>query len=139
VQEERHVGWAADQSIKLYRISRARIHLLNVQRPLPRHVSRFFSSAYLRDFHLESGMLVLAPVMHQLEAAGVPYKTHVLTGHEAETIVRFAEEYGCTRIVMESQPDGLLSVLGLGAISSQVRHLMRTRNMQASLDAANVL
>jgi nucleotide-binding universal stress UspA family protein len=138
VQDEREADWAAEQAIKLYRFNQARIHLLNVQHPLPRHVSRFFSGADLADFHRENGMLLLEPVIRKLDAAEVPHKVHVLTGHEAETIVHFAEEYACTRIVMESRPEGLLSVLGLGAISSQVSHLMRARNMSIALGAVQV-
>ncbi len=52
-------------------------------------------------------MLLLEPVTRKLAAAEVPHKVHV--GHEAETIVHLAEEYACTRIVMESRPEGLLS------------------------------
>lgn len=138
VQDEREAAWAAEQAIKLFRFHQARIHLLNVQHPLPRHVSRFFSGADLTDFHQESGRRVLEPVIRKLTDAEVPYKVHVLVGHEAETIVRFAEEYACTRIVMEDKPEGLLSAIGLGAISSQVSHLLSARNLSVAMGAVQV-
>jgi nucleotide-binding universal stress UspA family protein len=136
VCDQRGSGWQIEQVIELYRQGDARVHLLNVQPPLPRHVSRFFNGGQLRDFHEENGMRALAPVMRSLDAAGVPYKAHVLVGLQAETIVRFAKEYECRRIVMEEGGDNWMSVLGLGSISSQVRHLTRARRLGVSLGGA---
>ena len=81
-------------------------------------------------------MRVLAPVLRSLEAAGVPHKTHVLVGLQAETIVRFAKEYACRRIILEESGESWVSALGLGSISSQVRHLTRTRQLGVSLGGA---
>ena len=117
--------WAAREAIALYRADPAHIHLVNVQRPLPRHVSQFFSRNDLRDFHRDSGMRVLAPAMRMLDDAGVPHEDHVLIGHPAETIVRFAEERGCRQVIVDAPPRNLLSMFGLGSIGSQVRHLMQ--------------
>ena len=139
VRDTRDLAWMAEQAIKLYRSRNARIHLLSVQTPLPVHVSRFFSGADLRGFHNDNGMLSLEPVIKMLDEAGVPHKDHVLVGREAETIVRFAEEYHCKCIVLENRAEGWLSALGLGEISSQVQHLMRARHLEASLGAVNVL
>ncbi|HEY4373931.1 MAG TPA: universal stress protein [Burkholderiales bacterium] len=138
VQDEREVDWAVEQAVKLFRFHQARIHLLNVQHPLPRHVSRFFSGADLQEFHQESGMRVLQPAIRKLTEAEVAFKVHLLVGHEAETIVHFAEEYGCTRIVMEDKPEGLLSALGLGAVNSQVSHLLSARNLSVAMGAVQI-
>ena len=119
-------GWAARQAIARYRGEPARIHLLNVQRPLPRHIAQFFNRDDLRDFHHDAGMRVLAPAIGMLDEAGVPHEDHVLIGHPAETIVRFAEERGCRQVIVDAPASGLLSMLGLGSIGSQVRHLMQT-------------
>lgn len=139
VRESRDLAWMTEQAVKLYRTRNARIHLLNVQAPLPVHVSRFFSGADLRAFHHDNGLQALGPMIGLLDEAGVPHKDHVLIGREAETIVRFAEEYHCKCIVLENHAEGWLSALGLGEISSQVRHLMRARHLEASLGAVNVL
>jgi nucleotide-binding universal stress UspA family protein len=116
--------WAARQAIALYQHEPVCIHLVNVQRPLPRHVAQFFNRSYLHDFHEEAGMQVLEPAKRLLDEAGVPHEDHVLVGHQAETIVRFAEDCHCDRVVVDATPRGMLSRFGLGSIASQVQHLM---------------
>ncbi|HEY4138611.1 MAG TPA: universal stress protein [Casimicrobiaceae bacterium] len=128
--------WAADQAIALYRRQPARIHLLNVQRPLPRHIAQFFSGGDLRDFHRDAGMRVMDEAMHMLDEAGVPHQDHVLVGNQAETIVRFAQQHHCSEVVLDNPPKGLLSIFGLGSIGSQVRHLMRSQGPEATAPEA---
>jgi nucleotide-binding universal stress UspA family protein len=116
--------WAATQAIARYRQEPVRIHLLNVQRPLPKHVAQFFNRNDLRAFHEEAGMRVLEPARRLLDEAGVPHEDHVLVGHPAETIVNFAEDRHCDQVVVDAPSHGMLSLLGLGSIASQVQHLM---------------
>jgi nucleotide-binding universal stress UspA family protein len=123
--------WAAEQAIAIYRKQPARIHLLNVQRPLPRHVSRFFGGGDLHDFHRDAGMRVMEAAIRMLDEAGVPHEDHVLVGSPAETIVHFAEQHKCSEVVLENQSGGLLSIFGLGSIGSQVRHLMQAHAADA--------
>ena len=118
-------AWAAREAIALYRNDPARVYLLNVQRPLPKHVAQFFNRNDLREFHRESGMRVLEPAMRMLDDAGVPHEDHVLVGHPAETIVRFAEDRGCRQVVVDAPANEVLSMFGLGSLGSQVRHLMQ--------------
>ena len=127
-------GWAAGQAIAIYREAPVRVHLLNVQRPLPRHIAQFFNRDDLRDFHRDAGMRVLDPVIDMLDKAGVPHEDHVLVGHPAETIVRFAEDLHAERVVVDMPPRSVLSMLGLGSIGSQVHHLMQSHanDVQAS-------
>ena len=136
VGEGRDTAWLVEQAVGLHRRMQARVHLLNVQPPLPRHVARFISGGQLHAFHEENGMRVLAPVARCLDAAGVPHKLHVMVGLQAETIVRFAKEYACRHIVMEESTESWMSALGLGSISSQVRHLTRTHQLGVSLGGA---
>ena len=124
--------WAASQAIARYRQEPVRIHLLNVQRPLPKHVAQFFNRNDLREFHDEAGMRVLEPARRLLDEAGVPHEDHVLIGHPAETIVHFAEDLHCDQVVVDAQPRGMLSLLGLGSIASQVQHLMSTHAAAAT-------
>lgn len=116
---------AAERALALHRAEPAQIHLLNVQRPLPRHVSRFFPRSELCAFHHEAGLAVLAPAMRVLDDAGVAHQDHVIVGHAAEAIVAFAEQHRCDDIVLDTPTRGLLSILHAGSIASQVRHLMR--------------
>ena len=116
--------WAASQAIARYRQEPVRVHLLNVQRPLPKHVAQFFNRNDLRAFHEEAGLRVLETAQRLLDEAGVPHEDHVLVGHPAETIVRFAEDRHCDQVVVDAPSRGMLSLLGLGSIASQVHHLM---------------
>ena len=111
-------AWAAGQVIALYRAEAARIHLLNVQRPLPKHVAQFFNRNDLREFHQEVGMRVLEPAIRMLDQAGVPHEDHVLVGHPAETIVRFAEDRHCGQVVVDVPPKNVFSMLGLGSVGT---------------------
>lgn len=129
-------AWAANEAMALYRSDASRIHLLNVQPPLPKHVAQFFSRNDLRDFHRDTGMRVLEPAIRILDEAGVPHEDHVLVGHPAETIVRFAEEHGCRQVIVDAPAEGVLSMFGLGSIGSQVRHLMQGHAHAAAAAAA---
>ena len=127
-------GWASSQAINLCHGEPVHIHLLNVQRPLPKHIAQFFNRDDLRDFHRDAGMRVLDPVIGMLDKAGVPHEDHVLVGHPAETIVRFAEDLHAKQVVVDTPPKSVLSMLGLGSIGSQVHHLMQSQatNVPAS-------
>ena len=77
-----------------------RLHLLNVQPRLSRHISRFVSR---RD--REAGMrdradAALSAAVALLAEAGVPHQTHWATGERAEEICRAAEQLGVHHIVM---------------------------------------
>ena len=130
-------GWAASQAIAIYRDQPVRVHLLNVQRPLPKHIAQFFNRDDLRDFHRDAGMRVLDPVIGMLDKAGIPHEDHVLVGHPAETIVRFAEDLHATRVVVDTPPRSMLSMLGLGSIGSQVHHLMQSHTTNAPASGAS--
>jgi nucleotide-binding universal stress UspA family protein len=127
-------SWAATQAIARYRQEPVRIHLLNVQRPLPKHVAQFFNRSDLRAFHEEAGLRVLEPAQRMLDEAGVPHEDHVLVGHPAETIVHFAEDRHCDQVVVDAPSRGMLSLLGLGSIASQVQHLMAAHGTAAGSD-----
>jgi hypothetical protein len=127
---------AASQAIARYRREPARIHLVNVQRPLPRHIAQFFGNGELRDFHREAGMRVLEPVIALLDEAGVPHQTHVLVGKAAEAIVDFVEQHSGAEVLLDDESQNILGVLGLGSIGSQVRRLMTAHAATPGADAS---
>jgi nucleotide-binding universal stress UspA family protein len=133
------LDYMADQAIRLHRHRSARLHLLSVQPPLSRHVTRYFHPADVRAFHDANGMRALEPMMRRLDQAQVPYKTHVQVGWQAETIVAFAREYWCRCIVMQNQAGTWLEALGLGQIGSQVRKLLTENDMKVSLEPGEFL
>lgn len=125
VDDTNEVEWTVQQVSDLHRQKSVSIHLLNVQPPLPRHVSSFFSGSDVRRFHEDIGRRQMEPVARALDRAGIPHRDHVVIGRKAESIVRFAGENHCNRILIdERRREGLLAFFGLGSIGSQVRHLL---------------
>ena len=121
INDARDAQWASKQDIELYLREAVRIHLVNVQSPLSRHVSQFLNHRDIQAFHRDAGMQVLEPAIRALDEAGVPHTDHVLVGRKVDCVVRFAKEYSCNQVILDSESDGLLSVLGLGSIASQIR------------------
>jgi nucleotide-binding universal stress UspA family protein len=126
VEEGRDPSEAVSRAIALYRRSErpVQIHLLNVRTPLPEYVARFIAPAEREAFHRENGLNAMRPAIDQLDAAGVSHVDHVLVGHKAETILRFAREKDCSHIVV-GKPAGVLQGLGLGSIGAQLRRLVQ--------------
>jgi nucleotide-binding universal stress UspA family protein len=127
VAGERQAARAAEQAIALYRREPAEIHLLNVQHPLPRHVSQFFPRSEVHAFLHDAGMAALAPAIRALDAAAIPHVDHVVVGHAAQAIVQFAESHRCDDIVLDERASGVWSLLRAGSVGSQVRHLQQSR------------
>ena len=128
ISDSKDMQWTINHVIALYRQEPIKIQLLNVQPLLPQDISRFFNRGEIRDFHRDNGMLALKPAIEMLDRAEVPHRDHVLVGHRAEMIVRFAQEHHCNRIIIANRSEGLLSSLGLGSIGSQIRHLIGAGN-----------
>ena len=118
---------AATRVVARYRDAPVRVVLLNVQHPLPLHVTRFFPASAVRAYHLEAGMAVLAPAIEVLEAAGFAHSEDVRVGHAAKTIVSVAAAEHCDDVVLDEPSHGLASLLRAGSVDSQVRHLLRVR------------
>lgn len=116
---------AAAEAAAIYRREDSvQIHLLSIQVPLSRHVSDFFEEGELRQIHIESGRAELRPARAVLDAAGVPYLTHVEIGRTAETIVSFATDIRCDRIVIGQGPQTGFADKLFGTLASEVRHLL---------------
>lgn len=124
VEEGRSPEAAIRHAIALYRQEPVRIYLLNVRTPLPSYVAQFIPAEEREGFYRDNGMSALAPAIEQLDEAGIAHRDHVLVGNKAETIVDFAREHHCARIIVE-RPKGLLDGLGLGSIAAQLRHLVQ--------------
>jgi nucleotide-binding universal stress UspA family protein len=58
-----------------------------------------------------------------LDAAGVPYTSHALTGPIAETIVQQAKESGSNMIYMGTRGMSALANMALGSVTTRVLHL----------------
>jgi nucleotide-binding universal stress UspA family protein len=98
------------------------VHLLNVQAPI---MVGEVSSHYLPvDAMLEAyqaaGDKMLAPVQAVFTGLGINHAVHVLIGHPAETIARYAAENGCDGIVMGSRGGSAIKNLVLGSTALNV-------------------
>lgn len=103
------------------------LHLLNVQLPVDGNVRTFINAEELNAYHLEEGLAELAAARARLDAAGLSYQQHVLVGHPAAMICRFADENGIDEIVMGTHGrSGLLQLL-MGSVAAEVSATARTR------------
>ena len=128
VRADRNTAWAADFLAKLLQRGPIRVHLLSVQPPMTGfvHVKMFFDPAEIRAFYDEQAERAFAPMRRALDAAGIPYNTHTVVGHDAEEIAKFAQSHHCRQIVMGPMKGLGISELILGSLSHQIEHLMRT-------------
>lgn len=115
---------AATAAIAKLAVTPARVLLLNVQRPLPRHVTKYFPQCDVHAYLHEAGMTVLAPAIAALEAAGIAHEDHVVVGYPAAAIVEFARTSACEEVVLDEPAHGIASLLRAGSVPSQVRRLM---------------
>jgi nucleotide-binding universal stress UspA family protein len=98
------------------------VHLLNVQPPLRGDIASFLKPGLIEQYHRDEGMKALEPVRQRLAAAGLTPKVHVVVGHAAETIVRYATEQGCQQIMMGSRGLGSVGGWFLGSTVTRVLH-----------------
>jgi len=105
---------------------RHEVLLLNVQAPIdaPEILSHMKPSE-IEAMQETRGGDALAPARELLDAAGVRYTPTVLIGPLAETIVQFAEDQKCDKIVMGTRGLGALGSALLGSVSQKVLQLSR--------------
>lgn len=113
---------AVDYLIKLYETQGSiDIHILNVQIPIASGHARMFSTeAEIDAYHRDEGMKVLEATLERLRDEGIPCAYHVLVGHIARTIIRFAEEEKFDKVVMGTQGRSGLTHLLLGSVAEEV-------------------
>ncbi|MCI0430656.1 MAG: universal stress protein [Rhodospirillales bacterium] len=100
-----------------------RLHLLNVQPPLPSAASSFVSQDVVRAFHQDEGEKCLKPARALLDQQKIAYECHVAVGGAADAIVAYAEQKGCDHILMGTRGLGTLPSLLLGSVATRVLHL----------------
>jgi nucleotide-binding universal stress UspA family protein len=97
------------------------LHLLNVQFPIDSgHARMFATEEEIEEYHRDEGLKVLAPARARLDAAQVPYTYHVLVGHVAPTIARFAKEQRFDKVVMGTHGRSGVTELLLGSVAQNV-------------------
>jgi nucleotide-binding universal stress UspA family protein len=99
----------------------AAIHIVNVQRPLGRYVTRFFDRRTVREFQRDEGVRCIAGARRILDSAGLPFQLHLRTGRIARTIAETATTLGVDEIVMSPAEGGLLGNLRIWLLIGAVR------------------
>ena len=97
------------------------IHLLSVQLPVDGNVRTFVSADELNAYHRAEGEAALQTARDWLHEGGLAHQHHILVGHPADLICRFAQERGMDEIVMGSHGrTGLLELL-MGSVATEVQ------------------
>lgn len=96
------------------------LHILNVQLPVDGNVRSFVNEQEVQAYHLAEGLAELAAARARLDAAGLPYEQHVLVGHPATQICRFADEHGVDEILMGTHGRTGLAHLVMGSVAEEV-------------------
>jgi nucleotide-binding universal stress UspA family protein len=68
---------------------------------------------------------ILQPAVEKAKAAGVPFKSSILTGLVPKALVDYAEAQGCDGIVMGTRGLGAVGNLVMGSVATKVIHLTR--------------
>lgn len=99
----------------------AAIHIVNVQPPFSRYITRFFDRRTIREFQRDEGARCIAGARRILDNAGLPFQAHLRTGHVARTIADTAAALGVDEIVMSPAEGGFLGNLRIWLLVSAVR------------------
>ena len=94
-----------------------RIHVVNVQRPLPGDVSSFVSGKTIEEYQRDRSDKALGPVRAMLQSAGITFEEHRLVGNPGPTIARLAQENGCHLIVMGTRGLGSFTGAAIGSVA----------------------
>ena len=100
------------------------VELITVHLPVPA-VGRVPKSQ-LDRYYLEEGQAKLEAAKKKLDAAGVPYKPHVLVGQVAEGIVKQARDKRCDMIVIGTRGMGPVGAALIGSTAMKVLHIAET-------------
>lgn len=100
------------------------IHLVNVQEPVDAwEVKRVFRPEEIEAVQELDGGDELHAARELLDQAKLPYVCEVLLGDVAQSIVKYAEDQGCDKIIMGTHGRSALSRLLLGSVTTRVIQL----------------
>lgn len=100
------------------------IHVVNVQAPVEAwEVKRVFRPEEIEAVQEIEGGDELHGARQLLDQAQVPYICEVLLGEVAPSIVKYAQDQGCDKIIMGTHGRSALSRLLLGSVTTSVIEL----------------
>ncbi|MGH8732496.1 MAG: universal stress protein, partial [Burkholderiales bacterium] len=103
------------------------VELLTVHLPVPTFhgMSAVIGRQHFERYYRQEGEERLAAARKMLDAAAIPYHTHILVGQIAESIVEKALATGCGLICIGSRGMGDLAKALLGSTATKVLHLSK--------------
>ncbi len=124
VDGSRNCQFAVKRVIKEFMNNTAiEIHLLNVQLPFTRDITRFISRKSLNDYHRDEAEKALGQIKRMLDGFSIPYSVHVEVGERAETITDMARRLRCDHIVMSTARKNSLTRLVENSLTIRVLEL----------------
>lgn len=99
------------------------VHLLNVQHPLSRDMSRFFDGGNISAYHHEQSERALQEAVTALKGADIPTWEHSEVGDSAESIVEYAKNLQCDVIIMGSDRKNAFTRLLESSVTNRVLEL----------------
>ena len=99
------------------------IHLLNVQPPFSRYVTRFVDQKAVIEVHHEASEKALQSSRQMLDDTGAPYAVHLSVGERATSIAETARQLRCDRIVIGTARKNSLIRTVEGSITNKVLEL----------------
>lgn len=91
------------------------LHLINAQ--------TWLSNEAAESELLRRGWNATATAREMLDAAGQPWRLHVVMGEAAESIAGLADRLGCQGIIIGHHGHGIAKILLLGSVAQKVVHL----------------
>ena len=103
------------------------IDVIAVHLPVPRvpNMGSFVSKDMIQKYYADECDAMFAPSRALLDAAGLAFTFHALTGPIAETIVAQAAQLGSNMIYMGTRGMSALANMALGSVATRVLHLCR--------------
>lgn len=116
---------AAQQVIALLKnCGKHEVHVINVQPPIDApEVRSHMTAGEIEAMQETRGGDALASARALFEQAGIPCTPAVLLGPVAESIVKYAADNGCHKIVMGTRGLGAIGNVLMGSVATQVLHL----------------
>ena len=99
------------------------IHLLNVQPPFSRYITRWVDRKAVNEVHAEASEKALRPIRQMLDEAGAHYAVHLAVGEKATSIAQAAQQLRCDHIVIGTARKNSLIRTVEGSVTNEVIEL----------------
>jgi nucleotide-binding universal stress UspA family protein len=97
-----------------------RIHVMNVQPPLPDDVTRFIARDDVRNFHLEQGHKAVEQARNRLAAAGMDHELYIGVGEPSATIAEYVRRHSADLLVLGTRGLGAVAGMLLGSSAAKI-------------------